>query len=138
MSLNKVQLIGNVGKQPEIRYTSDGKPIATISVATSEKWKDKNTGEKQERTEWHRVVAFGQPAGFIGQYIDKGSRVYIEGKLRTRKYQDESGQDRWSTEVFVDVVQSLDSRQDNSKNEQEHGQAPQQPQADALDDDIPF
>ncbi len=112
--INKVILIGNLGKDPEVRYTTDGKPIANITVATSETWKDKNTGEPREKTEWHRVVFFGGVAKVVEQYLHKGSKVYIEGKLQTRKWQDKSGQDRYTTEVVVDgfngVMQMLDSR----------------------------
>ena len=112
--INKVILIGNLGKDPEVRYTTDGKPIANITVATSETWKDKNTGEPREKTEWHRVVFFGGVANIVEQYLHKGSKVYIEGKLQTRKWQDKSGQDRYTTEVVVDgfngVMQMLDSR----------------------------
>ena len=112
--INKVILVGNLGKDPEVRHTTDGKPIANIAVATSETWKDKNTGERREKTEWHRVVFFGGVANIVEQYLHKGSKVYIEGKLQTRKWQDNSGQDRYTTEVVVDgfngVMQMLDSR----------------------------
>ena len=112
--INKVILIGNLGKDPEVRYTTDGKPIANITVATSETWKDKSSGEPREKTEWHRVVFFGGVANVVEQYLHKGSKVYIEGKLQTRKWQDKSGQDRYTTEVVVDgfngVMQMLDSR----------------------------
>jgi single-strand DNA-binding protein len=112
--INKVILIGNLGKDPEVRHTTDGRPITNITVATSESWKDKNTGETREKTEWHRVVFFGGVANVVEQYLCKGSKVYIEGKLQTRKWQDRSGQDRYTTEVVVDgfsgVMQMLDSR----------------------------
>ncbi len=112
--INKVILIGNLGKDPEVRYTPDGKPVANVTVATSETWKDKNSGERRERTEWHRVVFFGGVAGVVGEYLKKGSKIYIEGKLQTKKWQDNSGQDRYTTEVVVDtftgVMQMLDSR----------------------------
>ena len=112
--INKVILVGNLGKDPEIRHTTDGKPIANITVATSETWKDKNSGEPREKTEWHRVVIFGGVANIVEQYLHKGSKVYIEGKLQTRKWQDKNGQDRYTTEVVVDgfngVMQMLDSR----------------------------
>lgn len=99
-SLNKVQLIGNVGQEPEIRFTQDGRPIATLSIATSETWNDKQ-GQKQEKTEWHRVVAFGKLAEIIQQYVRKGSKLYIEGKLQTQKWTDKQGQDRYTTEVVI-------------------------------------
>ncbi|HBH36267.1 MAG TPA: hypothetical protein DDW45_07935 [Gammaproteobacteria bacterium] len=95
--INKVILVGNLGKDPEVRHTTDGKPVANITVATSETWKDKNTGERRERTEWHRVVFFDGVANIVEQYLRKGSKVYIEGKLQTRKWQDSSGQDRYTT-----------------------------------------
>ena len=112
--INKVILVGNLGRDPEVRHTTDGKPIANITVATSETWKDKNTGESREKTEWHRVVFFGGVANVVEQYLHKGSKVYIEGKLQTRKWQDKNGQDRYTTEIVVDgfngVMQMLDSR----------------------------
>ena len=112
--VNKVILVGNLGKDPDVRYTPDGKAVTNITLATSESWKDKNTGQRQERTEWHRVVFFGGVAGVAGEYLRKGSKVYIEGKLQTRKWQDQNGQDRYTTEVVVDgfsgTMQMLDSR----------------------------
>jgi single-strand DNA-binding protein len=98
-SLNKVQLIGNLGRDPEVRYLPDGTPTATISLATSESWKEKKTGEKVEATEWHRVVFFRGLAEVVGKYLAQGSTVYIEGKLKTRKYQDKDGADKYVTEV---------------------------------------
>lgn len=107
-SVNKVTLLGNLGADPEIRRTQDGRPIANFSVATSESWRDKNTGEKKEKTEWHRVVVFSEGlAKVVEQYLKKGSKVYLEGMLVTRKWQDQSGQDRYSTEV---VLQGFDSK----------------------------
>jgi len=111
--INKVILIGNLGVDPEVRYMPSGSAVANIRIATSETWKDKNTGEPQERTEWHRVALFGRVGEVAGQYLRKGSKVYIEGKLRTRKWQGQDGQDRWSTEIVVDMngtMQMLDSR----------------------------
>jgi single-strand DNA-binding protein len=99
-SLNKVQLIGNVGQEPEIRFTQDGRPIANLSIATSETWNDKQ-GQKQEKTEWHRVVAFGKLAEIIQQYVHKGSKLFVEGKLQTRKWADKQGQDRYTTEIMI-------------------------------------
>lgn len=99
--LNKVTLIGNLGADPEIRHTQAGDPIANLRVATSEHWKDKSTGEKRERTEWHRVCIFGPLARIAEQYLTKGSKVYLEGKIQTRKWQDQSGADRYSTEVVL-------------------------------------
>jgi single-strand DNA-binding protein len=100
--INKVILVGNLGVDPEVRYTADGRAITTIRLATSEQWRDKNSGEKQERTEWHRVVFFGRIAEIAAEYLRKGGQVYIEGKLRTRKWQGQDGQDRYTTEVLVD------------------------------------
>ena len=108
--INKVILVGNLGNEPESRYTQAGAAITNITVATSESWKDKNTGQAQERTEWHRVVFFNKLAEIAGQYLHKGSKVYIEGALRTRKWQDQSGQDRYTTEIVANEMQMLDSR----------------------------
>ncbi len=101
-SVNKVLLIGNLGADPEIRHTQDGNPVCNLRVATSETWRDRNTGDRRERTEWHRVVIFSEPLCKIAeQYLRKGSKVYLEGQLQTRKWQDQSGQDRYSTEVVL-------------------------------------
>jgi single-strand DNA-binding protein len=108
--VNKVILIGNLGKDPEVRYMPNGNAVANITVATSETWKDKNTGADQEKTEWHRCVAFRKPAEIIGEYMRKGSKIYIEGRLQTRKWQDQQGQDRYTTEIVIDQFQFLDSR----------------------------
>ena len=101
--LNQVQIIGTLGRDPEVRYTPSGAAIASLNIATSEQWTDKQSGKRQEKTEWHRVVIFGKLAEIAGQYLTKGSQVYIQGKLQTRKWQDQSGQDRYSTEVVVDM-----------------------------------
>ncbi|MXP56768.1 single-stranded DNA-binding protein [Pantoea sp. Mhis] len=117
--VNKVILIGNLGQDPEIRYMPNGAAVANITLATSESWRDKQTGENKEFTEWHRIVLFGKLAELAGEYLRKGSQVYIEGQLRTRKWQDQSGQDRYTTEVVVNVggtMQMLGSRQQNSTN----------------------
>ena len=108
--INKVILIGNLGRDPEVRYTTSGAAVANVTIATSESWKDKQTGEPQERTEWHRVVFFARLAEIVGEYLKKGSKVYVEGRLQTRKWQDQSGQDRYSTEVVANEMQMLDSR----------------------------
>lgn len=108
--VNKVIIVGNLGNDPEVRYAQSGSAIANISVATSDSWKDKNTGEKQERTEWHRIVMFNRLGEIAGEYLKKGSKVYIEGKLQTRKWQDQQGNDRYSTEIVADQMQMLDSR----------------------------
>ncbi len=100
--LNRVTLIGNLGQEPDVKYTPDGKAVTTISIATSETWKDNDTKEKKEKTEWHRVVLFGKLAEIAGEHLSKGSQVYIEGKLRTRKWTDKSGEDKYTTEIVVD------------------------------------
>lgn len=111
--INKVILVGNCGQDPEVRYMPSGGEVTNISVATSESWKDKQTGEKRERTEWHRVVFFNQLAKIAGDYLRKGAQVYIEGALRTRKWQDQSGQDRYSTEIVASEMQMLDPKSDS-------------------------
>jgi single-strand DNA-binding protein len=108
--INKVILIGNLGNDPETRYMPSGGAVTNITVATSESWKDKQTGQPQERTEWHRVVFFNRLAEIAGEYLRKGSKVYIEGSLRTRKWQDQSGQDKYTTEIVAGEMQMLDSR----------------------------
>ena len=113
--INKVILVGNIGTKPEVKYSSNGSAIANLSVATSETWNDKNSGEKQEKTEWHRVSLYGKLAEIAGQYLDRGSKVYVEGKLQTRKWQDKDGQDRYTTEIVVSgyggTLQMLDRRE---------------------------
>lgn len=108
--VNKVILVGNLGQDPETRYTPSGSAVTNINVATSEAWKDKQTGQQQERTEWHRIVFFNRLAEIAGEYLRKGSKVYIEGSLRTRKWQDQQGQDRYTTEIVAGEMQMLDAR----------------------------
>jgi single-strand DNA-binding protein len=110
-SINKVILIGNLGRDPETRYSADGAAITNITLATTDSWKDKATGEKKEQTEWHRVVFFNRLAEIAGEYLRKGRPVYVEGKLRTRKWTDKEGQERYTTEVVADVMQMLGSRE---------------------------
>lgn len=139
--VNKVIIVGNLGNNPEIRYSNNGAAIANISVATSDSWKDKNTGERQERTEWHRIVLFNRLGEIAGEYLKKGSKVYIEGKLQTRKWQDQQGNDRYSTEIVADSMQMLDNKGESSGGYQSQGgqQAPSQPApATDFDPDIPF
>src|SRR5690606_17894386 len=112
--VNKVILIGNLGKDPETRFMPSGGAVTNVTLATSESWKDKQSGQMQERTEWHRVVFFNKLAEIAGEYLKKGSKVYIEGSLRTRKWQGQDGQDRYTTEIVADQMQMLDSRGDNS------------------------
>jgi len=131
--INKVILVGNLGQDPEVRYMPNGNAVANISVATSESWKDKNTGQMQEKTEWHRVVLFGKLAEVAGEYLRKGSQVYVEGQLQTRKWQDQNGQDRYSTEVVVQgfngVMQMLGGRNEGGMGTgQQQGGYQQQPQ----------
>ena len=143
--VNKVILVGNIGQDPETKTTQTGSTITNVSVATSEVWKDKNSGQQQERTEWHRVVFFGKLADIAAQHLNRGSKVYVEGSLRTRKWQDNNGQDRYTTEIVGSEMQMLDSRGQNSGGAPEAPQAPQAPQIPAgggfdnsFDDDIPF
>jgi len=108
--INKAIIVGNLGRDPEVRYTANGNAIANITVATAESWKDKQSGERQEKTEWHRVVFFGRLAEIAGEYLKKGSQVYIEGRLQTRKWEDKSGQERYTTEIVASEMQMLGSR----------------------------
>ncbi|MFV4846214.1 single-stranded DNA-binding protein [Edwardsiella tarda] len=141
--VNKVILIGNLGQDPEVRYMPNGGAVANLTLATSESWRDKQTGEQKERTEWHRVALYGKLAEIAGEYLRKGSQVYVEGQLRTRKWQDQSGQDRYTTEVVVDIngsMQMLGGRQGggapmgNQGNQGQQGSwgQPQQPQGAAF------
>ena len=160
--INKVILIGNCGQDPDTKFTASGAAVTNLNIATSESWKDKQTGQMQDRTEWHRVVFFNRLAEIAGEYLRKGSKVYIEGKLQTRKWQDQSGQDRYTTEIVANEMQMLDSRGgdsaggDNAGYGQSSRPAPsaqnyggQQntpsnvshappPDMDSFDDDIPF
>lgn len=108
--INKVILIGNLGQDPEVRYTANQSAVANVRIATSESWKDKATGEQKEQTEWHSVVFFGRLAEIVSEYLKKGSQVYVEGRLRTRKWQDKEGQDRYTTEIVADEMQMLGGR----------------------------
>lgn len=164
--INKVILIGNLGGDPEVRYMPSGNAVTNVTVATSESWKDKQTGQQQERTEWHRVVFFNRLAEIAGEYLRKGSKVYVEGSLRTRKWQGQDGQDRYTTEIVASEMQMLDSRGGDNYAQSGAGmsygqqnQPPQAPQSrpaqqpspssqpapsqpsadmDPFDDDIPF
>ena len=153
-SVNKVILVGNLGRDPETRYNPEGGAITNVSVATTDTWKDKASGEKQERTEWHRVVFFSRLAEIAGEYLKKGSQVYIEGSLRTRKWTDKEGQERYTTEIVADRMQMLGSRQgsgDAAARDRSGGEAKEPAAAgeckpakkpagkfDDMDDDIPF
>ena len=162
--VNKVILVGNLGKDPEVRYMPSGGAVANLTIATSESWKDKATGEQKEQTEWHRVVMFGRLGEIAGEYLKKGSQVYIEGKLQTRKWQDQQGQDKYTTEIVASEMQMLGGRSGGGAPEfggasqssgyqgggQQQSSAPRQqaPAAsssgggnngfDDFDDDIPF
>jgi single-strand DNA-binding protein len=108
--VNKVILVGNLGKDPEVRYTPSGSAVANVTIATSDQWKDKQTGEQQERTEWHRVVFFNRLAEVVAEYVKKGQQIYVEGRIQTRKWQDQSGQDRYTTEIVANEMQMLGGR----------------------------
>ena len=149
--INKAIIVGNLGRDPEVRYTANGSAVANITVATSESWKDKQSGERQERTEWHRVVFFGRLAEIAEEYLKKGSQVYIEGSIRTQKWQDkESGQDRYTTEIVARDMQMLGSRGGDSSgaSDDDYSSAASSATASSgggasggdadLDDDIPF
>ena len=149
--VNKVILIGNLGNDPDIRYTAGGAAVANISLATAESWKDKNSGEQQERTEWHRIVFFGRLAEIVGEYLRKGSQVYVEGRLQTRKWQDKEGHDRYTTEIVANEMQMLGSKSGGAANydsapkpasnntpEPQAATSPSSSPSDDFDDDIPF
>jgi single-strand DNA-binding protein len=159
-SVNKVIIVGNLGRDPETRYMPNGEAVTNITVATTESWKDKNTGEKKELTEWHRIVFYRKLAEIAGQYLKKGSQVYIEGRLQTRKWTDKEGVERYTTEIIADTMQMLGSRQGMGGGapamDEEYGSAPAQRQQSSnagagraapsrpapnfsdMDDDIPF
>ena len=111
--INMMIVMGNVGVEPEVRYTPSGAAVTNLSIATSESWKDKQSGENQERTEWHRIVFYNKLAEIVGQYVRKGSKLYVKGSIRTRKWQDQSGQDRYTTEVIAEDMQMLDRKGEN-------------------------
>jgi len=148
--INKVIIVGNLGGDPETRYMPSGSAVTNLTVATNESWKDKQTGEQKDRTEWHKVAMFNRLAEIAAEYLRKGSQVYIEGKLRTRKWQDKNGQDRWTTEIIADEMQMLGGRGGagggsgggsapmSSSYDSAPQSAPPQPGPDDFDDDIPF
>jgi single-strand DNA-binding protein len=142
--VNKVILIGNLGKDPEVRYMPSGSAVANITLATTESWKDKQTGDKQERTEWHNVAFFNRLAEIVGEYLKKGSQIYVEGKLRTRKWQDKNGNDRYTTEIIASEMQMLGSRGGGSTGFSNDAPSAAKPEvattggSDDFDDDIPF
>ena len=137
--INKVIIVGHLGNDPEMRSMPNGEAVANISVATSEAWTDKNTGERREVTDWHRIVFYRKLAEICGQYLKKGAQVYIEGRLRTRKWQDQNGQDRYTTEIQGDVMQMLGTRPQSADGANNSQPMPQQDaSANAFDDSIPF
>lgn len=149
--VNKVILIGNLGADPEVRYSPNGSAVTNIRIATSDQWRDKQSGEMQERTEWHRVVFFSRLAEIAGEYLKKGSKVYVEGRLQTRKWQGQDGQDRFTTEVVANEMQMLDGRGDmggggggqRQQPQKNSGSQPSEPEPQSapdgdFDDDIPF
>jgi single-strand DNA-binding protein len=159
--INKVILIGNLGSEPEVRYMPSGAPVTNVSLATSEVWKDRETGQQQEKTEWHRLVFFARLAEIAGEYLHKGSKIYIEGRLQTRKWQDQSGNDRYTTEIVCNEMQMLDRApsaldhdpgmnpgmhmgsqsappQRNQPPQQQAAGKPAETKTDDFDDDIPF
>ncbi|GBL46349.1 single-stranded DNA-binding protein [Sulfuriferula multivorans] len=153
-SVNKVILVGNLGKDPEVRYAPSGDAIANVTLATTENWKDKN-GEKQEKTEWHRVSFFGKTAEVVGQYLKKGSQVYVEGRIQTRKWTDKEGQERYTTEIVADKMQMLGGRSGSASMDNDSGESRRPAAArpapasngpakssgssfDDMEDDIPF
>jgi single-strand DNA-binding protein len=140
--LNKVMLIGRLGKDPDMKYTTSGSAVANISLATSEKWKDKETGQGKEKTEWHRVVFFKRLAEVVGEYTKKGDLIFVEGKLQTRKWQDKDGQDRYSTEIVGDKMQMLGSKSSGQKTVEaetaQNGKMSEGASNGFDDDDIPF
>ena len=137
--INKVIIVGHLGNDPEMRSMPNGEAVANISVVTSEAWTDKNTGERREVTEWHRIVFYRKLAEICGQYLKKGAQVYIEGRLRTRKWQDQNGQDRYTTEIQGDVMQMLGTRPQSADGANNSQPMPQQDaSANAFDDSIPF
>jgi single-strand DNA-binding protein len=160
-SVNKVILVGTLGKDPEIKYTTDGSAVANLSIATNSSWKDKTTGEKREEVEWHRLVLYRRQAEIAGEYCKKGRQIYIEGRLRTRKWQDQSGADRYTTEIIVDILQLLGGKESGGQSsadgfetqpqtsqqksqQSESGGLPARPRSvqqtmpDDMEDDIPF
>lgn len=156
--INKVIIIGNLGADPEVRYTPNGNAVTNLNIATTTNWRDRQSGEMQEKTEWHRIVMFNRLAEVAGEYLKKGSKIYIDGSLRTRKWQDKNGQDRYTTEIIANEMQMLDSRSNSmggsnnydnfdsnsqSNNHQqnniyENNQTPATGSSDNFDDDIPF
>ena len=131
--LNKAQIIGRVGRDPEIRYLPSGDAVANLTLATTEKWKDKSTGEAKEATEWHRISFFGRLAEIVGEYVQKGSLIYVEGKIKTRKYTDKDGVEKYSTDITAETMKLLSSRGDSQPRQQEQSTG-----MEDMPSDIPF
>ena len=148
MSVNKVILVGNLGADPEIRYSGNNNAIATVNLATSRTWRDRSSGEKQEKTEWHRVVFFGRLGEIVAEFLKKGSQIYVEGRMQTRKWQDRDGHDRYTTEVIADEMRMLGRGSRSGDHQQSHSADNASPyhedmgsgesSNDSFDDDIPF
>ena len=136
--VNKVILIGRLGADPEVRYTPSGVAVANFSIATSEEWKDKNTGEKKEQTEWHKIVAWRRLGEICGEYLQKGRQVYIEGRLQTRSWEDKEGNKRWTTEILALNMQMLGAPGDTMGSGEPKGNYPEEPPQNLPEDDIPF
>ena len=140
--INKVILVGNLGKDPEVRYFQDGTAVANFTIATSRQWKDKSSGEKKEQTEWHKVVAFRRLAEICGEYLHKGKQVYVEGRLQTREWEDKDGNRRWTTEIVANEMQMLGPKGGDSSGGGDYYKAPgtsdAPPAGGDMDDDIPF
>ena len=136
--LNKVLILGNLGADPDIKYTQAGSPVANLSVATSESWKDKTTNEKVEKVEWHRVVVFGRLAEIAEQYLKKGSKIFVEGKLQTRDWEDSEGKKRYTTEVIAREMTMLDSKGDSNTSSRQPSNSDSKQDNDKFEEDIPF
>lgn len=137
--LNQVQIIGRVGKDPEVRYLTSGDAVVGLTIATSESWKDKQTGERKENTEWHKVNFFGKLAEIVGEYAQKGTLMYVQGKLKTRKWTDKDGNDKYSTEIFAETMKLLSSKSNHQPENKPQNQTPAPKSGfDDMDDQIPF
>lgn len=137
-SLNKVSLIGHLGKDPDTRYMTSGKPVSNFSVATTEYWKDKNTGQFNEKTEWHNIIAYSPLAENKVKSLKKGSLVYVEGRLQTRKWQDKSGQDKYTTEIVANELKNLSPKENKYAEKSVESEKPAEPVDDSIDDSMPF
>lgn len=136
--LNQIQIIGRVGKDPEVRYLTNGDAVVGLSIATTESWKDKQTGERKENTEWHKVNFFGKLAEIVGEYAQKGTLMYVQGKLKTRKWTDKDGNDKYSTEIFAETMKLLSSKSNHQPENSQSKPASSKSGFDDMNDDIPF